>query len=105
MFVLYCYECLLVVSACGSLHVCIWRCEHERFGVEVITRHRYINVHSFTHQYNFLFLRPVPDEHPRVGEKNIYFRPHFQISSSSFFYIKRKKEEKTGNFIYLIYIS
>ena len=55
MFVLYCYECLLVVSACGSLHVCIWRCEHERFCVEVIMRHRYINVPTFkSHRHFFI---------------------------------------------------
>ena len=32
------YECPLVVLACESLHVCtvcIWRCEHARFCVEV----------------------------------------------------------------------
>ena len=40
---------LLVVLACESLHVytvCIWRCEHERFCVEVFYA-LYKNVHSF----------------------------------------------------------
>ena len=45
------YECPLVVLACESLHVftvCIWRCEHARFYVEVFYA-LYINVHSFIH--------------------------------------------------------
>ena len=43
--------CPLVVLACESLHVCtvcIWRCEHARFCVEVFYA-LYINFHSFTH--------------------------------------------------------
>ena len=43
------YECPLVVLACESLHVCtvcIWRCEHARFCVEVFHA-LYINFHSF----------------------------------------------------------
>ena len=38
LFVLYRYECPLVVLACESLHactVCIWRCKNARFCVEV----------------------------------------------------------------------
>ena len=45
------YECPLVVLACKSLHVCtvcIWRCEHARFCVEVFHA-LYINFHSFIH--------------------------------------------------------
>ena len=41
--------CPLVVLACESLHVCtvcIWRCEHARFCVEVFYA-LYINFHSF----------------------------------------------------------
>ena len=41
--------CPLVVLACESLHVCtvcIWRCEHARFCVEVFYV-LYINFHSF----------------------------------------------------------
>ena len=40
--------CPLVVLACESLHVCtvcIWRCEHARFCVEVFYA-LYINFHS-----------------------------------------------------------
>ena len=43
--------CPLVVLACESLHVCtvcIWRCEHARFCVEVFYA-LYINFHSFIH--------------------------------------------------------
>ena len=42
LFVLYWNECLLVVLACESLPVCtvcIYRCEHARFCVEVFMRH------------------------------------------------------------------
>ena len=49
VFVLYWDECLLVVSACQNLHVCtvcIWRCEHTRFCVEVVCA-PYIHFHSF----------------------------------------------------------
>ena len=45
------FECPLVVLACESLHVCIvciWRCEHARFCVEVFFA-LYINFHSFIH--------------------------------------------------------
>ena len=46
--------CPLVVLACReSLHVCtvcIWRCEHARFCVEVFYA-LYINFHSFIHIY------------------------------------------------------
>ena len=45
------YECPLVVLACESLHVCtvcIWRCEHARFCVEVLYT-LYKNCHSFIH--------------------------------------------------------
>ena len=45
--------CPLVVLACESLHVCtvcIWRCEHARFCVEVFYA-LYINFHSFIHYY------------------------------------------------------
>ena len=45
------YECPLVVLACESLHVCtvcIWRCEHAWFCVEVFYA-LYINFHSFIH--------------------------------------------------------
>ena len=45
--------CPLVVLACESLHVCtvcIWRCEHARFCVEVFYA-LYINFHSFIHSY------------------------------------------------------
>ena len=41
--------CPLVVLACESLHVCtvcIWRCEHARFCVEVFYA-LYVNFHSF----------------------------------------------------------
>ena len=47
------YECPLVVLACESLHVCtvcIWRCEHTRFCVEVFYA-LYINFHSFIHSF------------------------------------------------------
>ena len=43
--------CPLVVLAFESLHVCtvcIWRCEHARFCVEVFYA-LYINFHSFIH--------------------------------------------------------
>ena len=45
------YECPLVVLASESLHVCtvcIWRCEHARFCVEVFYV-LHINFHSFIH--------------------------------------------------------
>ena len=45
--------CPLVVLACESLHVCtvcIWRCEHARFCVEVFYA-LYINFHSFIHSW------------------------------------------------------
>ena len=45
--------CPLVLLACESLHVCtvcIWRCEHARFCVEVFYA-LYINFHSFIHSY------------------------------------------------------
>ena len=45
--------CPLVVLACESLHVCtvcIWRCEHARFCVEVFYA-LYINFHSFIHSH------------------------------------------------------
>ena len=44
---------LLVVLACESLHVCtvcIWRCEHARFCVEVFYA-LYINFHSSIHSF------------------------------------------------------
>ena len=47
---------LLVVLACESLHVCtvcIWRCEHARFCVEVFYA-QYINFHSFIHVCRYL---------------------------------------------------
>ena len=53
-FVLYWYECPLVVLACESLHVCtlcIWRDEHARFRVEFFYA-PYINFHSFIHSLN-----------------------------------------------------
>ena len=48
------YECPLVVLACESLHVrtvCIWRCEHARFHVEVFLRaiYKFSFIHSFNH--------------------------------------------------------
>ena len=49
-FTFWC-ECPLVVLACESLHVCtvcIWRCEHARFCVDVFYT-LYINFHSFIH--------------------------------------------------------
>ena len=42
LFVLYWYECLLVVLAYESLHVCtvcMWNCEHARFYVVAFIRH------------------------------------------------------------------
>ena len=45
--------CPLVVLPCESLHVCtvcIWRCEHARFCVEVFYA-LYINFHSFIHSF------------------------------------------------------
>ena len=42
LFVLYWYECPLVVLAYDSLHVCtvcIWNCDHARFYVEAYIRH------------------------------------------------------------------
>ena len=45
--------CPSVVLACESLHVCtvcIWRCEHARFCVEVFYA-LYINFHSFIHSF------------------------------------------------------
>ena len=51
------YECPLVVIACESLHVCtvcIWRCEHARFCVEVFYA-LYINFHSFIRWRNHLW--------------------------------------------------
>ena len=45
--------CPLVVLACESLHVCtvcIWRCEHARFCVEVFYA-LYIIFHSFIHSF------------------------------------------------------
>ena len=50
LFVPYCFECLSVVLACESLHVCtvcIWHCEHARFCVEVFMRRRWLFIHSF----------------------------------------------------------
>ena len=46
-------SCPLVVLACESLHVCtvcIWRCEHARFCVEVFLRAIY-KKNSFIHSY------------------------------------------------------
>ena len=45
---------LLVVLACESLHVCtvcIWRCEHARFCVEVFFYALYLNLHSFIYSF------------------------------------------------------
>ena len=47
------YECPLVGLACESLHVCtvcIWRCEHARFCVEVFlcAIYKFSFIHSFT---------------------------------------------------------
>ena len=53
--------CPLVVLACESLHVCtvcIWRCEHARFCVEVFYA-LYINFHSFIHSRETLSFRIV----------------------------------------------
>ena len=39
------YECLLIILACESSHVCtvcIWHCEHARVCMEVFMRHIYI---------------------------------------------------------------
>ena len=47
------HESPLVVLACESLHVytvCIWRCEHARFCMEVFYA-LYINFHSFIHSF------------------------------------------------------
>ena len=60
------FSCPLVVLACESLHVCtvcIWRCEHARFCVEVFYA-LYINFHSFIHSFMCVRsdgeLRPSP---------------------------------------------
>ena len=48
--------CPLVILACESLHVCtvcIWRCEHARFCVEVFYA-LYINFHSFIHSLRMI---------------------------------------------------
>ena len=53
--------CPLVVLACESLHVCtvcIWRCEHARFCVEVFYA-LYINVHSFIQTLAYHSLIPL----------------------------------------------
>ena len=54
------YECLLVVLACESLHictVCIWRCEHARFCADFFNFYvLYIHFHSFIHTYSSLIL-------------------------------------------------
>ena len=57
--------CPLVVLACESLHVCtvcIWRCGHAKFCVEVFYA-LYINFHSFKIQHisnvSFLFFSPL----------------------------------------------
>ena len=59
MFVLFgMIACPLVVLACESLHVCtvcIWRCEHARFCVEVFYA-LYINFHSFILVLGWLLL-------------------------------------------------
>ena len=47
------FACPLVVLACESLHVCtvcIWRCEHARFCVEVFYA-LYKTFHSFIHMF------------------------------------------------------
>ena len=60
------YECIcpLVVLACESLHVCtvcIWRCEHARFCVEVFYA-LYINFHSFIHSW--IVLNTIGNQQP-----------------------------------------
>ena len=65
--------CLLVVLACESLHVCtvcIWRCEHARFCVEVFYA-LYINFHSFIHS---MFADRPPGSSPN-GRRTIRARP------------------------------
>ena len=56
---------LLVVLACESLHVCtvcIWRCEHARFCVEVFYA-LYINCHSIIHSFFSLSLSYAYKQH------------------------------------------
>ena len=51
--------CPLVVLACESLHVCtvcIWRCEHAKFCVEVFYA-LYINFHSYIQSLTLLIIK------------------------------------------------
>ena len=57
--------CPLVVLACESLHVCtvcIWRCEHAWFCVEVFYA-LYINFHLFIHSFTWTDLRVLVLHH------------------------------------------
>ena len=61
--------CPLVVLACESLHVCtvcIWRCEHARFCVEVFYA-LYINFHSFIHSHDRQGTCAITAVHDRQG--------------------------------------
>ena len=69
--------CPLVVLACESLHVndvctvCIWRCEHARFCVEVFyAQCIYIFIHSF-HAYSSLCRHPIHKDLPWCKFRNL----------------------------------
>ena len=65
--------CPLVVLACESLHVCtvcIWRCEHARFCVEVFYA-LYINFHSFIHPFIHYHMRHERSECYRTKNSTI----------------------------------
>ncbi len=66
--------CPLVVLACESLHVCtvcIWRCEHARFCVEVFYA-LYINFHSFIHSFSSWILTSCQPHMVTVGQPNAH---------------------------------
>ena len=73
MFVVYWYECLLVVLACESLHactVCSWRCEHARFCAEVLYE-PYVNFHLFISDSRYaLFSVPSMDSGTSLSDTN-----------------------------------
>ena len=75
--------CPLVVLACESLHVCtvcIWRCEHARFCVEVFYA-LYINFHSFIHTYA-PHQRPFPFLIPQLFDEPVH--QHHKLCKTSF---------------------
>ena len=71
--------CPLLVLACESLHVCtvcIWRCEHARFCVEVFlcAIYKFSFIHSFIHSDLLTCLDNNHSSEPTTGSHKCGFR-------------------------------